>query len=64
MEKKKVHKVKSKEGNKTKANKKMASKNNVIKLEKASKKKDKKKDKKLKRKLSEHTALKNKDKKH
>lgn len=63
MEKKKVHKVKSKEGNKTKADKKMASKNNVIKLEKVSKKKDKKKDKKLKRKLSEHTALKNKDKK-
>ena len=63
MEKKKVHKDKSKEGNKTKAEKKMASKNNVIKLEKASKKKDKKKDKKLKRKLSEHTALKNKDKK-
>jgi polyphosphate kinase 2 len=63
MEKKKVHKVKSKEGNKTKADKKMASKNNVIKLEKASKKKDKKKDKELKGKLSEHTALKNKDKK-
>jgi len=63
MEKKKVHKVKSKEGNKTKADKKMASKNNVIKLEKTSKKKDKKKDKKMKRKLSEHTALKNKDKK-
>jgi polyphosphate kinase 2 len=63
MEKKKVHKVKSKEGNKTKADKKMASKDNVIKLEKASKKKDKKKEKKKKRKLSEHTALKNKDKK-
>jgi polyphosphate kinase 2 len=63
MEKKKVHKVKSKEGNKTEADKKMASKDNVIKLEKASKKKDKKKDKKKKRKLSEHTALKNKDKK-
>jgi len=63
MEKKKEHKVKSKKENKTKANKKMASNNNVIKLEKASKKNDKKKDNKLKRKLSEHTALKNKDKK-
>ena len=38
-------------------------KDNVIKLEKISKKEAKKKDKKLKNKLSEHTAFKNKDKK-
>jgi len=63
MGKQKLHKAKSKEGNKIKAKKKMPLKDNVIKLEKASKNKAKKKDKKLKKKLSEHTAFKNKDKK-
>jgi len=61
MGKKKVHKKKSKEENKNKAPKKQPVKDNIIKLEKASKKKAKGKNKK---KLSEHTAFKNKDKKH
>ena len=60
----KLHKAKSKDGNKNKTKKKMPQKDNVINLEKASKKKVEKKDKKLKKKLSEHTAFKNKDKKH
>ncbi|MFC1877486.1 hypothetical protein ACFL2E_09490, partial [Thermodesulfobacteriota bacterium] len=64
MGKKKLHKVKSKEVNQKEAKNKTPIKNNVIALENVSKKKDKKNDKKLKRKLSEHTALKNKDKKH
>ena len=57
-------KEKSKESNKKKANKKMPLKDNVIRLEKASKKKANNKSNKLKNKLSEHTAFKNKDKKH
>ena len=64
MGKKKLHKVKSKEVNQKEAKNKTPIKNNVIALENVSKKKNKKKDKKLKRKLSEHTAFKNKDKKH
>ncbi|MBW2610740.1 MAG: polyphosphate kinase 2 [Deltaproteobacteria bacterium] len=61
MSKKNTHKAKSKEAN-NKAKKKAPLKNNVIKLEKTSKKKAKKKDKKIKMKLSEHTAYKNKEK--
>ena len=64
MGKKKVHHKKSKEGNKNKAPQKVPAKDNIIKLEKVSKKKAKKNDKKLKQRLSEHTAFKNKDKKH
>ena len=63
MGKNKSHKVKSKDMNKKKAKNKKPINNNVIALEKVSKKKAKKNDKKLKRKLSEHTAFKNKDKK-
>jgi len=61
MSKKNTHKAKSKEAN-NKTKKKAPLKNNVIKLEKTSKKKAKKKDKKIKMKLSEHTAYKNKEK--
>jgi polyphosphate kinase 2 len=63
MGKKKVHKKESKKGSKNKAIKKVPVKDNIIKLEKAPKKKGKKNDKKVKKKLSEHTAFKNKDKK-
>jgi len=61
MSKKNTHKTKSKEAN-NKAKKKAPLKDNVIKLEKTSKKKAKKKEKKIKMKLSEHTAYKNKEK--
>ena len=61
MSKKNAHKTKSKEAN-NKAKKKAPLKDNVIKLEKTSKKKAKKKEKKIKMKLSEHTAYKNKEK--
>jgi len=64
MGKKKIHKKKAKAENKNKTNKKLPIKDNIIKLEKASKKKTKGKNKKNKKKLSEHTAFKNKDKKH
>jgi polyphosphate kinase 2 len=64
MRKKKSPKAKPEEVSTKKAKNSVPIKTNVIKLEKASKKKAKKKDKKLKRKLSEHTAFKNKDKKH
>jgi polyphosphate kinase 2 len=64
MGKKKSPKAKPEEVSKKKTKNNVPIKTNVIKLEKASKKKAKKKDKKLKRKLSEHTAFKNKDKKH
>jgi polyphosphate kinase 2 len=64
MGKKKSPKAKPEEVSKKKTKNSVPIKTNVIKLEKASKKKAKKKDKKLKRKLSEHTAFKNKDKKH
>lgn len=64
MGKKKVNKKKSKEENNNKANKKPPKKDNVIKLKKAPKKKAKEKGKTIKKKLSEHTAFKNKDKKH
>jgi len=62
MEKKRLHKAKSKERNKNKA-KTEPIKGNVIELEKVPKKKSKKKEKKFKKKLSEHTAFKNKDNK-
>jgi len=61
MGKKNTHKAKPKEAN-HKAKKKAPLKDNVINLEKTSKKKTKKKEKKIKTKLSEHTAYKNKDK--
>ena len=64
MGKKISHKIKSKDVNKKKVKNNELMENNVIELEKVSKKKDKKKEEKLKRKLSEHTAIKNKDKKH
>ena len=64
MGKKKSRKAKPEEVSKKKTKNSVPIKTNVIKLEKASKKKAKKKDNKLKRKLSEHTAFKNKDKKH
>ena len=64
MGKKKSRKAKPEEVSKKKTKNNVPIKTNVIKLEKASKKKVKGKEKKLKRKLSEHTAFKNKDKKH
>jgi polyphosphate kinase 2 len=64
MGKEKLHKAKSEESNKKNAKKKMPLKDNVIRLEKASKKKADNKNKKMNKKLSEHTAFKNKDKKH